>query len=352
MVGAVGVSTMAAPSGTARSPKRAPARFADAHVAQRFPRRERSLAAERSASDGIPIPTMWAHGTAPHPRSIKGHCDRLFMQRIATIIRLGHRARGDFPCRRPGSAERIATGTGADRHVAIRSPGRAAFECEANAVLDLYDDHLALVDETFPSELAEDDLPGAERPGSTTFADGTACGRLVGDGFESELSQELAGPDALPDLIVRPAGVGPPPTTPSPSEQGRGRAIRTAHPGHRGRSARPSTTSSPATAIARFALPKRARSTSRPRRTFTSARCGDPTKEIYDESFSVLRLTDPYSFTDPRQYYYAPYVTSRASMADAFGTTLDYLETRHLFERLPERWAGALPDRRPAAAAL
>jgi phenol hydroxylase P1 protein len=63
-----------------------------------------------------------------------------------------------------------------------------------------------------------------------------------------------------------------------------------------------------------------------------------PDKEIYDESFSVLRLTDPYSFLDPRQYYYAPYVTSRASMADAFSTTLDYLEERGMFERLPEAW--------------
>jgi phenol hydroxylase P1 protein len=64
-----------------------------------------------------------------------------------------------------------------------------------------------------------------------------------------------------------------------------------------------------------------------------------PDKEIYDETYSVLRLTDPYSFTDPRQYYYAPYVTSRASMFDAFSSTLDYLEDRGMFERLPERWS-------------
>ena len=38
---------------------------------------------------------------------------------------------------------------------------------------------------------------------STTFEDGVAFGRLVGDGFESELPQELEGPDALPDLLVR-----------------------------------------------------------------------------------------------------------------------------------------------------
>jgi hypothetical protein len=38
---------------------------------------------------------------------------------------------------------------------------------------------------------------------STTFEDGMAYGRLVGDGFESELPQELDGPDALPDLLIR-----------------------------------------------------------------------------------------------------------------------------------------------------
>ena len=64
-----------------------------------------------------------------------------------------------------------------------------------------------------------------------------------------------------------------------------------------------------------------------------------PDKEIYDETFSVMRLTDPYSFLDPRQYYYAPYVTSRASMFDAFSATLDYLEERGMFERLPEAWS-------------
>ena len=68
----------------------------------------------------------------------------------------------------------------------------------------------------------------------------------------------------------------------------------------------------------------------------------DPSHELYDEDFSVLRLTDPYSFTDPRQFYYAPYVTSRAAMSDAFGATLTYLESRGLLERLPERWGDLL----------
>lgn len=81
-----------------------------------------------------------------------------------------------------------------------------------------------------------------------------------------------------------------------------------------------------------------------------------PDKEIYDPDYSVLKLTDPYSFLDPRQFYYAPYVTSRADMHAAFGSTLDYLEKRGMFQRLPEAWAAffqgvVLPLRHYEAAA-
>lgn len=64
----------------------------------------------------------------------------------------------------------------------------------------------------------------------------------------------------------------------------------------------------------------------------------DAEREIYDERYSVLRLTDPYSFTDPRQYYYAPYVTARSQLFDAFAKTLDYVESRGLLASLPEPW--------------
>ena len=70
----------------------------------------------------------------------------------------------------------------------------------------------------------------------------------------------------------------------------------------------------------------------------------DPTREIYDEAFSAFRLTDPYSFTDPRQYYYAPYVTSRAAMADAVASTLDYLDSRDLLSRLGQAWSAVLGE--------
>jgi phenol/toluene 2-monooxygenase (NADH) P1/A1 len=64
----------------------------------------------------------------------------------------------------------------------------------------------------------------------------------------------------------------------------------------------------------------------------------DPAHEIYDETYSALRLTDPDAFTDPRLYYYTPYVSSRAALHDAFGKTLDYVADRHLLEGMPESW--------------
>ena len=100
-------------------------------------------------------------------------------------------------------SRRIATGTGADRQVAIRSLAEQLVS-EANAILGQADDRLELVDETLPHELAFSVThAGRAARVSTTFEDGTAYGRLVGDGFESELPHELDGPDALPDLIVR-----------------------------------------------------------------------------------------------------------------------------------------------------
>lgn len=81
-----------------------------------------------------------------------------------------------------------------------------------------------------------------------------------------------------------------------------------------------------------------------PREHFHYRPTYDPTKELYDETYSVLRLTDPYSFLDPRQYYYAPYVTNRASHHEAFATSLEYIENRGLLERLPEGWKAVLAE--------
>lgn len=64
----------------------------------------------------------------------------------------------------------------------------------------------------------------------------------------------------------------------------------------------------------------------------------DSERELYDPNYSALKLTDPYSYTDPRQYYYTPYVTNRAAMHEAFGRTLDYVTDHGLLERTPTDW--------------
>ncbi len=61
-------------------------------------------------------------------------------------------------------------------------------------------------------------------------------------------------------------------------------------------------------------------------------------KEHYDPNWSAFKLADPYSFTDPRQYYYAPYVQSRAAMNEAFVKTIDYVESRGLLAKMPAGW--------------
>jgi phenol hydroxylase P1 protein len=70
----------------------------------------------------------------------------------------------------------------------------------------------------------------------------------------------------------------------------------------------------------------------------------DPEHELYDETYSALRLDDPYTYRDPRQYYYATYVTARAGLHDAFGKTVDYLGQRDLLSRMPQEWQKLLGD--------
>lgn len=128
-----------------------------------------------------------------------------FMLRVAEIV--GETDTGEHaevaPMPTTRISRRIATGTGADRHVAIRSLVEQLV-CEANAVLGRGRGHLDLHDETWSNELAfrvrYEELAARV---SMTFENGVAYGRLLGDGFESELPQELEGPESLPDLLVR-----------------------------------------------------------------------------------------------------------------------------------------------------
>lgn len=75
-----------------------------------------------------------------------------------------------------------------------------------------------------------------------------------------------------------------------------------------------------------------------PRANFHYRPLWDPEHEMYDERFSALRLSDPDSYTDPRQYYYTPYVIDRAALHDAFGRNLSYVSDRGLLAAMPAGW--------------
>lgn len=79
-----------------------------------------------------------------------------------------------------------------------------------------------------------------------------------------------------------------------------------------------------------------------PRENFHYRPLWDPEHEIYDPDFSTLRLDDPYSFTDPRQYYYATYTAARAAQQDAFSRTLDYLDAKNLWSTMPSSWSAVI----------
>ncbi|NLW98609.1 MAG: hypothetical protein GXY39_02770 [Actinomycetales bacterium] len=128
-----------------------------------------------------------------------------FMMRIAELVGADPDEVTDEIAPMPTTriSQRIATSTGADKQVAIRSLAEQLL-CEANAVLPASDEHLTLTDETLPHELAFTvGYRGRGARVSTTFENGVAYGRLVGDGFESDVPRELDSPDDLPDLLVR-----------------------------------------------------------------------------------------------------------------------------------------------------
>ena len=130
-----------------------------------------------------------------------------FMQRVAELVGTPEADVAGVQMLSPQPAtrlsRRIATGTGADRQVMIRSLAEQLVS-EANAILGPSDDRLELVDETLPTELAfRVTHRGRAARVSTTFEDGTAYGRLIGDGIESEEPVELEDIDALPDLLIR-----------------------------------------------------------------------------------------------------------------------------------------------------
>ena len=75
-----------------------------------------------------------------------------------------------------------------------------------------------------------------------------------------------------------------------------------------------------------------------PKENFHYRPTWDPDHEIYDPDYSAIKLTDPYSYTDPRQYYYTPFVANAAERYESFAQTLKYIEDRRLLDKLPEAW--------------
>ena len=64
----------------------------------------------------------------------------------------------------------------------------------------------------------------------------------------------------------------------------------------------------------------------------------DPQHDIYDADYTALKLTDPDAYTDPRQFYYTPYVINRAGLHEAFGRNLSYVVDRDLLTKMPQAW--------------
>jgi phenol/toluene 2-monooxygenase (NADH) P1/A1 len=64
----------------------------------------------------------------------------------------------------------------------------------------------------------------------------------------------------------------------------------------------------------------------------------DPQHDIYDPDYTALKLSDPDAYTDPRQFYYTPYVVNRAALHEAFGRNLSYVVDRGLLTKMPQPW--------------
>ncbi len=123
-----------------------------------------------------------------------------FMLQVAELV--GSPLDDELPVPETVPALARPAGEGADRQVVLRAQAEQLV-CEANAVLTEADDHLALTDELVEGQLAFTvHYRGRAAHVATRFADGVALGRLTGDGVPDDEPRELAGPDALPNLIL------------------------------------------------------------------------------------------------------------------------------------------------------
>lgn len=124
-----------------------------------------------------------------------------FMARLAEVLGAESPAEAPMPALRRSAPEAFIVGS--DRHVALRSLAEQLV-CEGNAVIADQESHLALSDEVGGDELAftitcRDHVARV----ATRFVGGRATGQILSDDLPTEEAQELEGPEALPDLLVR-----------------------------------------------------------------------------------------------------------------------------------------------------
>lgn len=124
-----------------------------------------------------------------------------FMHRLSEALAGEGQTQLPMPAMRPSAPEAFIVGS--DRHVALRSYVEQLVS-EANAVIVDPFSHLNLYDEVGGDELAFSITCNSHAARvATRFKGGHATGQIISDDLPREEPYELAGPGALPDLIIR-----------------------------------------------------------------------------------------------------------------------------------------------------
>ncbi len=64
----------------------------------------------------------------------------------------------------------------------------------------------------------------------------------------------------------------------------------------------------------------------------------NPEREIYDESLTVIKMEDWYSFNDPRQLYYGTYTMARHKMMEAEESHFKFIEKSNMTALMTPEW--------------
>lgn len=125
-----------------------------------------------------------------------------FMVRVADMLGAEYTDDLELPSPALRPAKYRPVGKGNSIHHAYRGLTEQLV-CEANALLADEDDHLNLVDDVIGDELMFSVYyRGRVAVVSTVFSDHKCYGRVVADGIDSTEPVELAGPEAVEDLLL------------------------------------------------------------------------------------------------------------------------------------------------------